>query len=114
MTGPVYAAPRLHPRPATVYDLAAAAARIDAVWPEPRFGGDADDIRQDNLRRAGLAATAVVAFAGRCSGPDEPLDEVIADLLGDLMHLADALEVSYAELDARGRRHYLAELGGRR
>lgn len=113
MSGPTYTAPRLHLRPANVYDLATAAARIDAVWPELRAGAEPDDIRHDNLRRAGWAAVAVVAFAGRASGPDEPLEEVVADLVGDLMHLADALGLSYAELEGRGRRHYLAELGGR-
>lgn len=113
MTGPAYSAPRLDPAPATVYDLATAAAHIDAVWPELRVGTDPDDVRQDNLRRAGWAAAAVVAFAGRCSGPDEPLDKVVADLIGDLMHLADALGLSYAELEERGRHHYLAELGRR-
>jgi hypothetical protein len=113
MRGPACTAPRLQPRPATVYDLAGAAARIDALGPDLRVTGEPDDTRQDNLRRAGWAATAVVAFAARCSGPHEPLDEVVSDLIGDLMHLADAIGLSYAELESRGRRHYLAELGGR-
>jgi hypothetical protein len=113
MTASLYPAPRLEPRPATVYDLAAAASRIDAVWPELRVSGEPDDVRQDNLRRAGWAAVAVVAFAGRSSGPDEPLDEVVSDLVADLMHLADALGLSYEGLHDRGRRSYLADLGGR-
>jgi hypothetical protein len=86
---------------------------LDAVWPELRVSGEPDDVRQDNLRRAGWAAVAVIAFAGRCSGPDEPLDEVVSDLGADLMHVADALGMSYEELHDRGRRSYLADLGGR-
>ena len=102
---------RLDEPPSTVCGLAAAAARIGELGSVPRASGRPEDLRRDNLCRAGWAA-AVVAFAARCAGPDEPVDEVVSELLGDVMHLSDALGLTYADLEARGRRHYLSELGG--
>lgn len=83
---------------------------------EMRYRDTVEDGRHDNARRAGFAALAVFAYAGRVGAinglNDEDPETVISDLLGDLRHLADSLGLDFAELDRRGRGHYEPELYG--
>lgn len=83
---------------------------------EMRYGTSTEDTRHDNGRRAGFAATAVLAYVRRtCHGSaanDEMPETVISDLLADLRHLSDALGLDFAETDDHGARHYEAELRG--
>ncbi|GAB3162157.1 hypothetical protein GCM10027258_80620 [Amycolatopsis stemonae] len=83
---------------------------------EMRYGDIVEDGRHDNGRRAGFAALAVLAFAYRVGAINDRNDEdpatVIGDLLADLRHLADSLELDFDELDRRGLGHYVPELYG--
>ncbi|MCP2097482.1 hypothetical protein LV78_005472 [Actinosynnema pretiosum] len=79
-----------------------------------RYGDSAEDVVHDNGRRAGFATRAVVSYAEHTGLLNDHNDEypatAIADLLGDLRHLADSLGLDYAELDHRGQDHYVSEL----
>lgn len=94
----------------TVADLAAVstAARMDGDG-RPRDTADPEDVRHDNLRRAGLGARALVAYADT---PADPPGQVMADLFGDLRHLADALGLDYGALDDEGWDRYNEERHG--
>lgn len=90
----------------------------DTKWCED---GTPSGIEHDNTRRASFAADALLAYADRTfSGAvGEDFHTVIGDLLGDLMHLCDALvdanEDGRLDFDAlvdRGRSHYTPELSG--
>lgn len=75
---------------------------------------DGVDARHDNTVRAGWAARALVAYAthlGRGHLGDEP-ETVLADLLSDLHHLADALGVAWIAAAARAERYYGEEIAG--
>ncbi len=75
--------------------------------------GSLADARHDNTVRAGFALLAVEAFAERVGGIDsEPIEQQISDLLGDMMHLCDALGLSLDELAGRGAYHYDPETRG--
>jgi hypothetical protein len=75
--------------------------------------GDLADAQHDNTARAGFALRGVAAFSERVGGTDsEPVDQQIGDLLGDLMHLADALDLDFDYLVSRGRFHYDPETRG--
>lgn len=71
--------------------------------------------RDDNTLRAEFAGLALKAYAARVfpsgSVGEEPAT-VFSDLLGDLMHLADALGEDFVALVESGEVHYLAELNG--
>lgn len=86
--------------------------------PETREKGityDNGDEISDNFRRAtggavGMRAYAVEAYNG---GSGEPLHTILGDLLGDLMHLSDALEgVDFDRMLQRARNDYSYELRG--
>lgn len=72
--------------------------------------GDGDE-REDNRIRAAWAGHAVVAFVDMVGDAGE-LESSISDLLGDLMHLCDALNINFDYMIEQGRRHYTAELRG--
>ena len=75
----------------------------------------------ENLKRIAWAETAFNAFsretfAGRSlgqllaeSGHDGDALDALGDLLGDLMHLADARGLDFADALERGRGHYAHE-----
>lgn len=65
-----------------------------------------------NLQRGLYAGVAVSAYTFVVANADEPLEQQIGDLLGDLRHLCDALGMDFADLNERGFRHYLDEIGG--
>lgn len=91
----------------TVADLLAADTGGDG---HPRDTALPEDIRHDNLRRAGRAALALGAFA---DSPNDPPEKVMTDLLGDLYHLADALDLNIAVLDSTAYDLYIEERSGR-
>lgn len=72
------------------------------------------DPQADNNARAGFAALAVVAYANRTfpGGVGEELETVIGDLLGDLRHLCDGLDLDFDALLATSWRHYDPETRG--
>ncbi|HET6285724.1 MAG TPA: hypothetical protein VFG15_03100 [Amycolatopsis sp.] len=81
-----------------------------------RYGNTVSNGQHDNRRRAGFAAIAVVAHAvgtGSLSRHhDEDPGTVISDVLGNLRHLADSLDLDYDDLDRRGLSSYAHEIYG--
>lgn len=78
-----------------------------------RYGDSPEDIAHDNLRRAGFAAIGVHAFAkrtGLLGGED--MHTTLSDLLCDLHHLADAIDLDWDELLNRADGHYEPEIRG--
>ena len=75
-------------------------------------------LHPENAKRIALAAKAldaftVESFGGRTlsrllaeSGHDGDALDALGDLLGDLMHLADARGLDFARAMESGRRHY--------
>jgi hypothetical protein len=73
----------------------------------------AQDITHDNTRRAGFALAALSAYADRTGGlAGEPVEQKMVDLLGDLMHLADALWMDFDYLTERAVAQYEPETRG--
>lgn len=70
--------------------------------------------QNDNDARAAWAGRALAWFAMNTGDLDEDLETVLSDLLSDLRHLADALEVDYGNADERAERHYQREIEGGR
>ncbi|MFZ2530507.1 MAG: hypothetical protein WAX14_23120 [Rhodococcus sp. (in: high G+C Gram-positive bacteria)] len=89
-------------------DLAALCSRhTDAPLADSAIGAD-----QQNALRALLAATALVPYVKRCRSGNDGFEEQIADLVADLRHLADTLDVDWGDVDARVASNYAAELLG--
>jgi hypothetical protein len=74
--------------------------------------GNPEACADDNTLRAELAALAVRAYAERTGVLGEEPALAISDLLGDLMHLCDALGLDFQGLVDRGAYHYEPELRG--
>lgn len=72
-----------------------------------------DVIRANNNRRAGWALIGFNAYSERVHGTsqEEP-DTGLIDMLGDLLHLCDLLNVNFDLMVERARGHYEAELRG--
>lgn len=73
-----------------------------------------DFLFQDGGIRAGWAARALIGYVqhlddGSLTGE---LESVVSDLLADLRHLCDALNLDWDEMDVRARRNYVAEIIG--
>lgn len=64
----------------------------------------------DNHKRADWAMQACHAFCD-CTGQntDDEMPDVVTDLLADLMHLCDQMEVDYAHCARKAGDHYAAE-----
>lgn len=109
MTSPV----KLNVTLRTVDDLRPHLADMDGDG-DFRYGPGLTDVAHDNLRRAGFAANAVLAYVAQTfpGGCGEDFETVIGDLLGDLMHLCDAVGVSFDALVEQGHSHYQPELRG--
>lgn len=73
--------------------------------------GNQKACQEDNVLRATWAAAALKEYV-RHVGADT-FDASISDLLGDLMHLCDALEVDFDEALRNGRNAYEPESEGR-
>ncbi|WP_301851085.1 hypothetical protein [Rhodococcus pyridinivorans] len=75
----------------------------------------ADSVRgveQQNALRGLLAASGLVVYVRRCRTTNEEFELQIADLVGDLRHLADSLKVSWDEVERRVESNYRAEMSG--
>lgn len=64
----------------------------------------------DNNVRAGLAVTALKAFSERAGEQD--VETTITDLLANLMHLCDSLDLTFDRLVSRAHRHHSPEVRG--
>jgi len=73
--------------------------------------GQQKECHEDNNIRAMWAAAALKEYVAN-TGEDE-FEATISDLLGDLMHLCDALDVDFDEALRRGRNAYEPESEGR-
>jgi hypothetical protein len=106
MSASTYRVPRIDA--ASVEELDLAALNGDGA---PRDGTEPEDLIHDNTRKAGFAAAAIVAYAAVTGGFEE-WATVFGDLLGDLHHLADALDVDIDAAIDTGRRYYQDEIRG--
>lgn len=72
------------------------------------------DIKSDNDKRASWAARGFIAYTDRTfpQGRDEEFETMFGDMLADLHHLADALDLDWDEMLAKADRHYGPELVG--
>jgi hypothetical protein len=87
----------------------------EATWPEGQKLYGRLDPTSENLIRANWARHALERFAnetlgGRATAGCEPASLVLADLLTNLAHLADALGLSFQEAYERSQRHYNEEV----
>lgn len=89
-----------------------AVTNVDELPDNPFARLNYEDIAEDNLTRAHFAIPAVKAFAKRTGLGGEDVSTAISDLLADLHHLADALDLDWDALVERGDRHYQPELRG--
>ena len=85
-------------------------ARIEALWkkvPHLPLGRVPDDLPE----REPLQYRRIIAKRAILAGYEEggPPPQLIADLLGDLRHLCDALGLDFGELDRRAFQHYATE-----
>jgi hypothetical protein len=82
----------------------------------PRLQILGENPKRDNDARASYAASALVEYAAVVGDPmvrgREELGETIADLLGDLRHLCDALKINYEAAILAGMEQYDQELYG--
>ncbi|MEY8018775.1 hypothetical protein [Mycobacterium servetii] len=72
------------------------------------------ELQRDNNIRAGWAARALIAYASHLGGQSlvDELETVTGDLLGDLLHLFDALGLDWEEIRERGERFHREEVFG--
>lgn len=110
--GPTYGVPPLR-GVHSARDVATALHAADYIL-------DGGDPRADNVARASHAAAAVLAYGEAVgTGKTEEVRLVIQDMLGDLMHLCDAVAslhgeypTTFAQLVEGGRLNYVDELRG--
>jgi hypothetical protein len=84
-------------------------------WQQFRLDYDPDaNIPGNNAVRAGFASTGIIAFAKRVGllNDEGGVETAISDFLGDLMHLCDALDITFEDMVSMGAFHYDAELRG--
>lgn len=97
------------------YDRPDSEPDITLAWAAAKVSGLSDEHNNDdtaNEARAGSAWVALKAYVDKVYGaPDnEPAEQGIRDLLGDLMHLSDQLGLDFEDLKGRARRTYKDEL----
>lgn len=78
-----------------------------------RVRGDAPEQSPANTKRASRARAALRTYSRAVGNGDEDSETQLSDLLCDLMHLADAKQVEWAEVVSRAENHYSAESLGR-
>ena len=105
---------KLTPKPEDFPALRAVIKKLNGDGKFRENYGDEADTRHDNNRRAGWGAKALLTYADATFGgaEGEDFETVIGDLMGDLMHLCDLLELDFAEMCEKGRGHYLPEIAG--
>lgn len=108
--------PTLYPaRRFDVYDVAGLAGLLEGRPKESLASThEGEDLVRDNSIRAGWAARALIAYATHLADQSlvEDLETVTSDLVGDLLHLCDALGLDWEEIFERGERFYREELSG--
>ncbi|AZS08278.1 hypothetical protein PBI_IRONMAN_77 [Mycobacterium phage IronMan] len=81
---------------------------IHRIAESPKHGREPGD----NSYNVSWAAVAVSAYVKVIGGEDEEVDIAIEDLLGDLMHLADAAGVDFDEALNKAEYNYDLEVNG--
>uniref|UniRef100_A0AAU8GUI9 MazG-like nucleotide pyrophosphohydrolase n=1 Tax=Mycobacterium phage BabyBack TaxID=3158877 RepID=A0AAU8GUI9_9CAUD len=81
---------------------------IHIIAASPKHGREPGD----NSYNVSWAAVAVSAYVKVIGGDDEEVGIAIEDLLGDLMHLADAAGVDFDEALNKAEFNYDAEVNG--
>lgn len=66
----------------------------------------------DNNARASIGARTVAAYAEIGGGDESEAETMVADLLGDLRHLCDAINVDFDVVLNRSEVFYNAEING--
>jgi hypothetical protein len=107
----------IDPTPENIDELRAVIDQLDDGPGLACHWGDPIACTSDNNKRASWAARAVLAYADKTfpGGCDEDFPTVIGDMLGDLMHLCDLLDITFeglcdkaaSPLRARTSRHVL-------
>jgi hypothetical protein len=98
------------------------ADQLDILGLFDAFGADGEgayveDIEpgpKRNAYRAQLTLKAVWRYADRCGSLDEPLEQTVRDLLGDLMHLCDLMGegFDFESLAGQAKNRYDEEVNG--
>ncbi|QGH78082.1 hypothetical protein SEA_LONEWOLF_81 [Mycobacterium phage LoneWolf] len=81
---------------------------VDRIGAEPKHGREPGD----NTYNVSWACAALSAYVKVIGGHDEGVETAISDLLGDLMHLADAAGVDFEEAVNKAEFNYGFELNG--
>lgn len=89
-----------------------AVSTVDELPDNPFARLNYEDIAEDNLTRAHFAIPAVKAFAKRTGLHGEDLATTISDLIADLHHLSDSVDLDWDHLLDRADGHYQPELRG--
>jgi hypothetical protein len=77
-----------------------------------RYGDSPEENVHDNTRRAGFVISALRAYSQKTGMSGEDFETTISDMLGDMRHLCDALDVDFDAASERGGGHYEAEVTG--
>ncbi|QBJ01161.1 hypothetical protein PBI_ARISSANAE_76 [Mycobacterium phage Arissanae] len=81
---------------------------VDKLAAAPKHGREPGD----NTYNVSWASVALSAYVKVIGGHDEGLETAVADLLGDLMHLADAAGIDFEEMVNKAEFNYGFELNG--
>ncbi len=93
-------------------DRSAAFCTVDDLIGIPPMDIEYEDAQRDNTARASFAARMLVAYTDIKGGGDDGIETGVGDMLADLRHLCDAVNVEFDAALTRGDRHYNAEIRG--
>ncbi|QFG04652.1 hypothetical protein PBI_KEZIACHARLES14_78 [Mycobacterium phage Keziacharles14] len=81
---------------------------VDRLAEAPKKGREPGD----NSYNVSWAAVALSAYVKVIGGHDEPVETAVADLLGDLMHMADAAGFDFYDAFSKAEYNYDCEVNG--
>lgn len=70
------------------------------------------DVQKDNDARASFGAAVLVAYSERVGGESNEVETQLADLLADLRHVCDALDLDYDAADMKAHVNHWREIHG--
>lgn len=79
---------------------------------EGRYLETIKGVRNRNQQRALFAGVGLKAYAERAGGTKTAAETVIGDLLADLRHLCDGLDLDFGSIDGQAYRRYNEEITG--